>query len=40
MAAMAHLLEYLQQMLEGFEAERCATHAAGVELQIGGRDGH
>jgi hypothetical protein len=37
---MAHFLEYLQQMLEGFEAERCATHAARVELQIGGRDGH
>jgi hypothetical protein len=37
---MAHFLEDFQQMLEGFEAERCATHAAGIELQIGGRDGH
>jgi hypothetical protein len=37
---MAHFLEYLQQMVESFEAERCTTYAARVELQIGGRDGH
>jgi hypothetical protein len=37
---MAYVLKDIQQVLEGFEAQRCATHAAGVELQIGGRDGH
>jgi hypothetical protein len=37
---MAHFLEYIQQVLDAFEAERCATQAAWVEFQIGGRDRH
>jgi transposase-like protein len=37
---MAHLLEDIQQVLEGLEAQRCATHAARIELQIGSRDRH
>jgi hypothetical protein len=37
---MAHFLEDLQQIMEGFQAERGATQAAGIEFQIGGRDRH
>jgi hypothetical protein len=40
LAGMAHFLEYLPQVLDAFEAERCATQAAWVEFQSGGRDRH
>ena len=40
LAGMAHFLKYIQQVLDAFEAERCATQAAWVEFQIGSRDRH